>query len=506
MCQTSCNPISVFADKYVSERADDALQILNFGGQESREACRSYFSHGKWTYQTIGLAPEGDVDISLGDPYEWKEIASQSVDVLILESFFERPEQISSIAKEVFRVLKQGGICYMALPALNSTQEPSANGYPLDSKSLDTLVRRTGFEILKNNVIHTSDEQAKDSGEPKKITFLVKKPRRNVPDDWTLSSQQSESLPPPIYKAYPAPPDIEEDIESGSCWSKQLALVGRNKSVIDFGCAGGYFAKMLLKRGCQVTGVELNPEAAKVAEKYCQKVLVLDIDDVSIADVLKDEKYDVAVFGDVLEHLRDPWRVLREVSSILYPGGCVVASVPNVAHGAIRLSLLKGDFNYTEVGILDNTHLRFFTRKTVEEMFENSGYFIDAIDRTRAEIFAETTLYPKVQREAFSPDVVELVEKDPESETVQFIVRASPLSWENRYALEKQRTEELFKKIEHLGLKLQQADLEIKNAKDKQSAAEYELQSVNSVKAGMEISKFWKLRQKWISFKHWLFH
>lgn len=499
MHQNPLNTISVFANKYVSARADEFLLILSFGNRESGEACRSYFSHEKWVYQTIGLDLEGNADILLKDLYEWKEITSQSVDVFVLENLFERVEHFWAIAQEIFRVLKPGGICRIALPSLSNAQILPAGDYQSESNILDDFVRRIGFEVLENSVSRDDCEHTKDSCEGKAATLIAKKPARSASDDGTVFAEQSKSLPPPVYKVYSAPQAIEEDAESGSCWSKQLALVGKNKSVIDFGCAGGYFAKMLLKNGCQVTGVELNPEAAKVAEKYCQRVLVLDIDDISIADVLKDEKYDVAVFGDVLEHLRDPWRVLREVNSVLHPGGYVVASIPNIAHGAVRLSLLQGDFNYREDGILDNTHLRFFTRRTVEEMFENSGYFIDTIDRTRSEIFADTTAFPTVRREAFAQNVIESVEKDPESETIQFIVRASPLSWENRYALEKQRTDKLFEEIEHL-------NAERSRLQRSEAWLELELKNLKIMKANIESSKFWKLRQKWISFKHWLSH
>jgi len=73
-----------------------------------------------------------------------------------------------------------------------------------------------------------------------------------------------------------------------------------------------------------------------------------------------------------LEHLRNPWRVLEETQQLLKSEGYIVVSIPNIAHGAIRLALLQGRFEYTELGILDNTHLRFFTRKTVEQLFERS--------------------------------------------------------------------------------------------------------------------------------------
>ena len=76
--------------------------------------------------------------------------------------------------------------------------------------------------------------------------------------------------------------------------------------------------------------------------------------------------------GDVLEHLKDPWAILGNIKENLKPDGYVVASIPNIAHGAIRLALLEGRFDYTSLGILDDTHLRFFTRESIFELFRKS--------------------------------------------------------------------------------------------------------------------------------------
>src|SRR5207248_223417 len=88
-----------------------------------------------------------------------------------------------------------------------------------------------------------------------------------------------------------------------------------------------------------------------------------------------------------LEHLTDPERVLRKVRDFLVPGGYIVASIPNIAHGSIRLELLSGEFRYREIGLLDETHVRFFTRDGVEELFARSGYLIAEMQRSLAGIF-----------------------------------------------------------------------------------------------------------------------
>ncbi len=225
----------------------------------------------------------------------------------------------------------------------------------------------------------------------------------------------------------------EDDLDDNNSLKKMLRLVGNNKRVIDFGCAVGDFAQMLTAKGCQVTGVEVNPQAAKVAEQYCEQVIVVDLDFVSLAEILPQQAFDVVVFGDVLEHLRDPWKVLEETRQLLKPEGYVVASIPNIAHGAIRLALLQGRFEYMTQGILDNTHLRFFTRKTVEELFARSGYFVNQMERTKIPVLSMSNLIPNINKESFDMRILQEIEQDEDADTLQFIVRAFPSSLEGKY-------------------------------------------------------------------------
>ena len=140
-------------------------------------------------------------------------------------------------------------------------------------------------------------------------------------------------------------------------------LVGREKKVLDVGTATGYVAEILSGYECQVTGIEVDPESARKAEGVCQKVVVGDVENLDLSGELEKESFDVVVFGDVLEHLKDPLHTLKRLKPFLNPEGYVVASIPNVAHGSVRLALLKGKFQYQSLGLLDDTHLRFFTRE-----------------------------------------------------------------------------------------------------------------------------------------------
>lgn len=262
-----------------------------------------------------------------------------------------------------------------------------------------------------------------------------------------------------ILKNYSQNFSSETELDDNSSLKKMLPLVGEFKQVVDFGCATGYFANLLRAKGCQVTGVEISPDAAKIAEQYCEKVIVTDLDFESIANLLPHQTFDVAVFGDVLEHLRDPLKVLKDVRQILKPNGYVVASIPNIAHGAIRLALLNGKFEYTKLGILDSTHLRFFTRKTVQELFEQAGYFIEATDRTVLPIFSDGYLAPYLAKEEFPDEIIHKIAQEEDTDTLQFILRAFQQSSEGHFAALEKNYSNLLDEKYHLQAELHRSHL-----------------------------------------------
>jgi glycosyltransferase involved in cell wall biosynthesis len=140
--------------------------------------------------------------------------------------------------------------------------------------------------------------------------------------------------------------------------------------VLEVGTATGYLSSEMAKRGCAVTGIEQDPTMADIARQHCREMIVGDIETMGLAGL---GPYDAIVFGDVLEHLRNPRSVLERLSGLLKPGGKVLISLPNVANIWVRLNLLMGRFNYGRVGILDETHLRFFTLKTAKQLALDSG-------------------------------------------------------------------------------------------------------------------------------------
>src|SRR6266508_4394193 len=207
--------------------------------------------------------------------------------------------------------------------------------------------------------------------------------------------------------------------QKNSTHAQLIRLTGRNKQVLEIGPATGYLTEILRSRGCRVWCIENDPEAAKIAAQFCERMVVSDVEKIDLVSTFGDQRFDVVMFGDVLEHLVEPRAALARVATILKPEGYVVASVPNVAHGSLRLSLLRGEFRYTELGLLDRTHLRFFTRETTEAMFRQAGYRIGLWRRIVLDPF-ETEL--ALSQGDYPPHILDAIKQGPESFTYQHIV------------------------------------------------------------------------------------
>jgi SAM-dependent methyltransferase len=142
------------------------------------------------------------------------------------------------------------------------------------------------------------------------------------------------------------------------------------RRVLEVGCASGQLGRLLRERGHHVTGIELVPDMAERARSWLDRVVTADIERDGFP--FPPASFDAVIFADVLEHLIDPWRVLREAALVLADDGVVVASVPNVQNIDVLRRLLRGRWDYRERGILDIGHLRFFTLHSIRELFSQA--------------------------------------------------------------------------------------------------------------------------------------
>ena len=160
-----------------------------------------------------------------------------------------------------------------------------------------------------------------------------------------------------------------------------LALIPSDASlVVEAGSSSGALAKAYkaLNPRCKYVGIEVDSDYVELSQRYCDTVLSVDLN--QSGDTVLSELNDVDcwVFGDVLEHLIDPWELLQRVRPSLSESGCVTACIPNMQHWSIQLKLNSGALWYEDAGLLDKTNLRWFTRQTIIELFTSSGYRITA--------------------------------------------------------------------------------------------------------------------------------
>lgn len=154
---------------------------------------------------------------------------------------------------------------------------------------------------------------------------------------------------------------------------------GKNK-ILELGCGTGNTGYALKEVGAakEVIGIELVPKVAQEAKMKLDKVICGDVEVIDLP--FEEEYFDYILCGDVLEHLRDPWLVLKKIKPYLKRGGYIIASIPNIRHWRILRDLIfKGKWQYTREGILDDTHLRFFTRREIIKLFQTADFEIKKI-------------------------------------------------------------------------------------------------------------------------------
>ena len=178
-----------------------------------------------------------------------------------------------------------------------------------------------------------------------------------------------------------------------NAWAFDQIITGSR--VLEIGCSIGYLTKHLKEdKKCRTDIVEFDQEAGKIAAQFAERAYIGEdgnLDNDCLKHIQCDEKYDYVVILDVLEHLRTPENVLRDVRNLLKPEGKLILSVPNIAHNAVLINLFNNQFQYTDLGLLDRTHITFFTYSTLIEMLWETGYVAEEF-KTRSKGISETEI------------------------------------------------------------------------------------------------------------------
>jgi 2-polyprenyl-3-methyl-5-hydroxy-6-metoxy-1,4-benzoquinol methylase len=204
-----------------------------------------------------------------------------------------------------------------------------------------------------------------------------------------------------------------------------LSFVRERSRVLELGTAAGSMSRHLSRTlGCEVTGVERDPAWAEKARPHCRKFHIFDLDNEWPAD-LRAERFDFVLAADVLEHLKDPARALARIRECLQPGrGRLLISIPNAAYSGLLAALYCQQFPYAKTGLLDETHLRFFTRDTISTMLAAQGFSVETCAPIELPVeFSEFAPYaPHVP-----PAVMQAFNTRPEGLAYQYVIQAAVL-------------------------------------------------------------------------------
>jgi len=252
---------------------------------------------------------------------------------------------------------------------------------------------------------------------------------------------------------------------------KILKEIKPNSNILEIGCASGHVSYYLKNNlNCKVWGIEIDKAAATIAEPFLEKLIIGDIQDNKTLQHLDGKKFDYIILMDVLEHLQQSEQVLENLVKFLKDNGTLLISIPNVAHGSVVANLMEGKWDYNEIGLMDSTHVKFFTRKTIFLELEKAGYFITKIDRVIMEPWNTEfkTDWFKIPEETRK----KLENTNPDIFTYQFVIKATPMNKNFQINSSDEKIDFLIKEVEQYKNLLEQKHKEINTLKNNLASIE----------------------------------
>lgn len=194
------------------------------------------------------------------------------------------------------------------------------------------------------------------------------------------------------------------------------------RTILDLGCGTGALGRWLTKSGLHtLDGVTLSDAEAQAARQSYRNIVVADLETIDLGAHFRAGGYDAIVCADVLEHLKDPASVLAQCRELLAPHGRLLISVPNAAYAGLVAELMHGEFRYREEGLLDRTHLRFFTRRSLLDFLNQHGWQTQSLNTVHRELHESEFAHPF---DALPPAVCRYLLTQPDALTYQFVVEA----------------------------------------------------------------------------------
>jgi SAM-dependent methyltransferase len=410
MHKSSMRHMATAIEKYI---ANTPKTVVDVGSYNVNGTYRSLF--GNMTrYIGLDMASGPGVDMVLKDPYLFP-FDDASADLVVSGQAFEHIEFFWRTWLEMVRVVKPGGHIILIAPSRGYEHRFPKDCWRFYPDGFAALAKLGGCELLH---VATDWEPApeEDSGPWGDTVGVFRKPGALNPKVESKSTP-SVSLIPHTYN---------RDVFSAHAesLSKLSARMVRGSEVLELGPASGYFTRILKDAlNCKVDAIEIDEAMAAKAKPYCRDIHVADLDALDWNALWPERRYDAIIAADVLEHLRFPERALQALLRRLKPEGKLLISLPNIAYAGMIFGLLEDDFRYRAEGLLDQTHLRFFTRTTLEETLAKNGWAVSWRGEVKKDLY-EAEFHTRL--ETWPSAVRDFVCAHPDRQAYQLLCECVP--------------------------------------------------------------------------------
>jgi 2-polyprenyl-3-methyl-5-hydroxy-6-metoxy-1,4-benzoquinol methylase len=363
--------------KQVRERFQGRpCRVLDVGSMGVNGTYKELFQFEGVEYVGLDAAAGPNVDVVPADSYDWKELEDESFDVIVSGQVLEHVEFPWLTVEQIAKKLKSNGMACVIAPSRGPEHRYPHDCYRYYPDGMKALMRWTGLRVLEADYVR-GGSGFKDGSDQWGDCYciVVKDPEENPAVEAKRNNRRQPNLPPmsghthsPLTIARassynePRRPEVVGIIE-------RLGIP--TQRILELGCSTGATCRDIRDRlaNTYYEGLELSEQAAATARGVLDKVQVADIETASLADLgLKTSDFDMLLGIDIFEHLYDPWETLAKFVACLKPGGYAVLSVMNVQNITILEGLTRGAWRYERAGLLDVSHLRFFTMGTIQEL------------------------------------------------------------------------------------------------------------------------------------------
>lgn len=405
MHQSSYHRMSEFASLVRQRFGQQPIRLLDIGSKGVNGTYRELFADPKIEYVGLDVEPGPNVDLVPKDPYDWQEIDDESFDVIISGQVLEHLEFPWLTMEQIARKLKPGGLTCLIAPSRGPEHRFPVDCFRYYPDGMQALARWSGLSVLESDCVRgasgfqdgsdqwgdcycvLSKNGAQALGGPERSSQKPCNPGESATAGVAATPTAATSLPlaSTLGNRHRKNPLNQPKVQNYYEFERNNVITSiqnhgiQAKRILELGCSAGATGRRLKEvlGADHYVGIEICEEAAEIAKTRLDEVHVANVEETPLESLgLKKGDFDLVLALDVLEHLYNPWEVLAQLTELLRPEGHAVLSIPNVQNITLLNDLINGRWPYQSAGLLDVTHLRFFTFHEIGELVTGAGLSI----------------------------------------------------------------------------------------------------------------------------------